>query len=123
MSAFDPANDYWSDQEDAELTRLWAAGEPLNAISGALGKRTRNAVSGRVHRLGLPHRISPIPFHQPSRGRELAAGFLAAREAIARAADRVTPHEYVSDPLHANAAFELEVAMARLKASARERRG
>lgn len=50
----------WTEQETAQLRELWAQGLSLNAISARLPGRSRNAVSARVYRLGLPGRPSPI---------------------------------------------------------------
>ncbi len=49
----------WTDERIAILTKLWAEG--LSAAE--IGKRleiTKNSVVGKVHRLGLPKRQSPI---------------------------------------------------------------
>jgi len=49
----------WTEERIAELTKLWAEG--LSAAE--IGKRleiTKNSVVGKVHRLGLPKRQSPI---------------------------------------------------------------
>ena len=54
-----PAPSPWTNERDAQLRTLWDAG-----LSGAdIGKRmgiTKNAVIGRVHRLKLAPRVSPI---------------------------------------------------------------
>lgn len=50
----------WTEQETAVLRELWAQGLSLNAISARLPGRSRNAISSRVFRLGLPARPSPI---------------------------------------------------------------
>ncbi len=49
----------WMAADDATLRGLWDAGIPTQRIA-ALMKRTKNAVIGRVHRLHLPARPSPI---------------------------------------------------------------
>lgn len=49
----------WTDERIAELERLWATG----ASTAEIGRQidvTKNAVVGKVHRLGLPGRPSPI---------------------------------------------------------------
>ena len=49
----------WTSQRIAELERLWATG----ASTAEIGRQidvTKNAVVGKVHRLGLPGRPSPI---------------------------------------------------------------
>ena len=51
--------DLWTPERDAELAKLWASGMTTRNIGDAMGV-THNAVIGRVHRLGLPGRSSPI---------------------------------------------------------------
>ena len=49
----------WTSERIAELERLWATG----ASTAEIGRQidvTKNAVVGKVHRLGLPGRPSPI---------------------------------------------------------------
>lgn len=43
----------WSDDLIARLEKLWAAGRSTSQIAAELGNVTRNAVIGKVHRLGL----------------------------------------------------------------------
>lgn len=119
MSVFDPRNDYWSQEEDETLTRLWGEGASVNAIAAELSKRSRSAVTGRARRLDLAMRASPIQYRSPERDRQRSAGFLAAREAIASEATRATYQDYLTDSSLSNAAFDREVRMARLKADCR----
>jgi GcrA cell cycle regulator len=47
----------WNDERTALLTKLWAAGASASVIASRLGDDvSRNAVIGKVHRLGLPGR-------------------------------------------------------------------
>jgi GcrA cell cycle regulator len=47
----------WADGARIErLKRLWAEGHSAEIIAAMLGETTRNAVIGKVHRLGLPGR-------------------------------------------------------------------
>lgn len=46
----------WSDERVDELKKLWAEGLSASQIAGRFGTVSRNAVIGKVHRLGLPHR-------------------------------------------------------------------
>src|SRR3990172_1193550 len=46
----------WTDERVALLTKLWADGLSASQIAGELGGITRNAVIGKVHRLGLSGR-------------------------------------------------------------------
>jgi GcrA cell cycle regulator len=49
----------WTHERVEILKRLWIEGATASAIALSLGQITRNAVIGKVHRLGLPgHRIS-----------------------------------------------------------------
>lgn len=51
----------WKDPAtDARLRKLWTAGLTGTEITHALGS-TRNAVLGKVHRLGLPARSDGRP--------------------------------------------------------------
>ncbi len=49
----------WADESRVELLKkLWADGLPASQIAAKLGEVTRNAVIGKVHRLGLPGRAT-----------------------------------------------------------------
>lgn len=49
----------WSDDKVDRIKAMWARGDSLSAIGRAV-KMSRNAIGGKVHRLGLPARPSPI---------------------------------------------------------------
>ncbi len=55
----------WSPEEDKKFRAMWLEGKSASQISRALSGRTRNAVLGRVFRLGLPQRVSPIGAPRP----------------------------------------------------------
>ena len=46
----------WTDERVEQLKKLWEAGLSASQIAGELGNITRNAVIGKVHRLGLSGR-------------------------------------------------------------------
>ena len=46
----------WTDERVEQLKRLWSEGLSASQIAGELGGITRNAVIGKVHRLGLSGR-------------------------------------------------------------------
>lgn len=48
----------WTDESEDLLKKLWAEGLSASQISGKLGNVTRNAVIGKVHRLGLSGRAT-----------------------------------------------------------------
>ncbi|PIR86534.1 GcrA cell cycle regulator, partial [Candidatus Kaiserbacteria bacterium CG10_big_fil_rev_8_21_14_0_10_43_70] len=43
----------WTDERADMLKKLWAEGLSASQIANRLGSVTRNAVIGKVHRLGL----------------------------------------------------------------------
>ena len=49
----------WTDDRVEILTKLWGEGLSASQIARELGDVTRNAVIGKVHRLGLAGRASP----------------------------------------------------------------
>ena len=49
----------WTDERVARLAKLWAEGLSASQIATDLGGVTRNAVIGKVHRLGLSGRAKP----------------------------------------------------------------
>ena len=67
----------WSDDRIATLKRLWLDGLSASQVATQLGGVTRNAVIGKVHRLGLsgrvgsspPIRIAKRPKRRPPTGR------------------------------------------------------
>ena len=57
----------WTDERVELLKRLWSEGLSASQIAGRLGSVTRNAVIGKVHRLGLSGRAttSRMKTHRP----------------------------------------------------------
>lgn len=49
----------WTDERTDTLKRLWAEGDSCSQIAKKLGGVTRNAVIGKVHRLGISGRATP----------------------------------------------------------------
>jgi len=49
----------WTDDRVDVLTKLWRDGKSASVIARELGGVTRNAVIGKVHRLGLSGRAKP----------------------------------------------------------------
>lgn len=50
---------HWSEDRVEQLKSLWQAGLSASQTARALGNVSRNAVIGKVHRLGLAGRVSP----------------------------------------------------------------
>lgn len=58
----------WTDERVETLKKLWAEGHSASQIAKELGGVTRNAVIGKVHRLGLSGRSTPSrPVKRPPR--------------------------------------------------------
>ncbi|MEE9314300.1 MAG: GcrA family cell cycle regulator [Rhizobiaceae bacterium] len=49
----------WTEERVAKLAKLWADGLSASQVATQLGGVTRNAVIGKVHRLGLSGRAKP----------------------------------------------------------------
>ena len=49
----------WTEERVETLKKLWAEGHSASQIANELGGVTRNAVIGKVHRLGLSGRATP----------------------------------------------------------------
>lgn len=88
----------WTDERVDRLKRLWLEGQSASQIAKDLGGVTRNAVIGKVHRLGLSGRATPS---QPSR-----PTFKAARPARPAASAPRRPLELVRPQPAAVAAAE-----------------
>src|SRR5690348_12024737 len=55
----------WTDERVEQLKNLWTEGLSASQIARALGGVTRNAVIGKVHRLGLAGRATPTRSDRP----------------------------------------------------------
>jgi len=60
----------WTEERVEQLKTLWAEGLSAAQIANKMGGVTRNAVIGKVHRLGLSGRATPA---KPQRGRSQTA--------------------------------------------------
>ena len=80
----------WTDDRVETLKRMWSEGQSASAIAKELGGVTRNAVIGKVHRLGLSNRTeepeaaapAPAPAPEPV-AREKPAAPRAVRQPAA----------------------------------------
>jgi GcrA cell cycle regulator len=98
----------WTDERVESLKKLWQDGLSASQIAKQLGGVTRNAVIGKVHRLGLSGRAAPSKparpvFKAPRPARPAAAAPAAPRrmaEPVAREAAApapATPVRYVEE--------------------------
>ncbi|MCB1347960.1 MAG: GcrA family cell cycle regulator [Paracoccaceae bacterium] len=91
----------WTEERVETLKRMWAEGQSASQIAKELGGVTRNAVIGKVHRLGLSNRAggtATAPAAKP-----------AAKEKPAKAtAKPVKPTGKKTEPAEAEPAVEAE---------------
>jgi len=79
----------WTDERVETLKKLWADGLSASQIAKHLGGVTRNAVIGKVHRLGLSGRAAPSrPARRPA---ARPAAPRQAKPALAKAASEAKP--------------------------------
>jgi GcrA cell cycle regulator len=93
----------WTDERVELLKKLWLDGLSASQIAKQLGGVTRNAVIGKVHRLGLSGRAAPS---QPTR--PVFKAPRAPRPTPAPAPRRVETHHPVAAPQPAPAYFAEE---------------
>ncbi len=79
----------WTDERVELLRRLWDEGLSASQIAAQLGGVTRNAVIGKVHRLGLSGRVKPAD--APGNGRKKPPAREAEAEIAAETAPEVDP--------------------------------
>lgn len=98
----------WTDERVETLKKLWQEGHSASQIAKHLGGVTRNAVIGKVHRLGLSGRAAPSqptrPLYKPNRPVRPAASAApaAAPSAPLRRAEATPPRPPVSVPVAYN---------------------
>ena len=64
----------WTDDRVETLKKMWGEGQSASQIAKELGGVTRNAVIGKVHRLGLSNRTgSPPPAKEAAKPKPAAA--------------------------------------------------
>ena len=69
----------WTPLKVLALIALWNEGLPTSAIGNRLGV-TKNAVVGKVHRLGLQRRPDPIPQKKPHHPHRLGLADLGPQQ-------------------------------------------
>jgi GcrA cell cycle regulator len=88
----------WTDERVETLKTLWLDGLSASQIAKQLGGVTRNAVIGKVHRLGLsgratPSQPTPVAFKPPRPARPVTAAPPIARRPAPPATPAPTPVE------------------------------
>ena len=57
LTRMEPCPMSWTDERVDTLRNMWSEGKSASQIAKELGGVTRNAVIGKVHRLGLSNRV------------------------------------------------------------------
>ena len=81
----------WTDERVETLKKMWAEGQSASQIAKELGGVTRNAVIGKVHRLGLSNRVGPGTGRDDADDVEVAPAAAPRPEPAARAATPEAP--------------------------------
>ena len=63
----------WTDERVELLKKMWSEGQSASQIAKELGGVTRNAVIGKVHRLGLSNRAGATPAPAKAEAKPVAA--------------------------------------------------
>jgi GcrA cell cycle regulator len=77
----------WTPQRVDTLKKLWGEGHSCSRIADYIGHVTRNAVIGKVHRLGLPERLTTIKSSQ-KRLKQISRAKAAQDREVKRAIER-----------------------------------
>jgi GcrA cell cycle regulator len=78
----------WTDEVNAKFKKLYAEGRSYGQIAAALDGISRNAIVGKVHRLGLEKRTKTISVAPKRRSRKAAA---SDRGAVMRRRNAAAP--------------------------------
>jgi GcrA cell cycle regulator len=91
----------WTDERVETLKKMWAEGQSASQIAKELGGVTRNAVIGKVHRLGLSNRAGAGPVPGSVSGPASGAPSGTAPGATAAAVDPAPKPGHVDRPIRA----------------------
>ena len=89
----------WTDDRVETLKRMWAEGQSASQIAKELGGVTRNAVIGKVHRLGLSNRTesdeataapAPTPAAPPAAANQIGCRVARARSRASAISSRAS---------------------------------
>ena len=81
----------WTDERVELLKKLWADGLSASQIAAELGGITRNAVIGKVHRLGLSGRAKSPSSSAPRPRKARSSGMMRVPRAVDARQYRVAP--------------------------------
>ena len=80
----------WTDERVEVLKKMWGEGQSASIIAKALGGVTRNAVIGKVHRLGLSNRVTSTSSKQAATSKTATKAKSSLKPASPKPLDRAT---------------------------------
>jgi GcrA cell cycle regulator len=80
----------WTDERVEVLKKMWGEGQSASIIAKALGGVTRNAVIGKVHRLGLSNRVTSTSSKQATTSKTATKAKSSVKPASPKPLDRAT---------------------------------
>ena len=87
----------WTEERVEMLKKLWADGLSASQIAAELGGITRNAVIGKVHRLGLSGRAKSPSSSAPRPRKQRAPGMLRVSRSSIRG-NTALAYDYMAEP-------------------------
>ena len=78
----------WTDERVEVLKKMWGEGQSASIIAKALGGVTRNAVIGKVHRLGLSNRVTSTSSKQAANSKTATKAKPTVKPASPKTLDR-----------------------------------
>ena len=94
----------WTDDRVEILKKMWGEGQSASQIAKELGGVTRNAVIGKVHRLGLSNRTATAAPAAPAAAAKPEAKAKPAAKPAAAAKPKAEPAPEAAEPEPAEAA-------------------
>jgi len=88
----------WTDERVEVLKKMWGEGQSASQIAKELGGVTRNAVIGKVHRLGLSNRASSGGGTKAPAPKVDAKPKAPAKPTVKKAAPKKAPEPEVEEP-------------------------
>jgi GcrA cell cycle regulator len=107
----------WTDERVELLKKLWSEGLSASQIAGRIGSVTRNAVIGKVHRLGLSGRAttSRMKSHRPRSRMANAAKRTATKPRFAQPGNPAVRALYLDAEVYVPPVEELVIPLAERK--------
>jgi GcrA cell cycle regulator len=103
----------WTDERVETLKKMWGEGQSASQIAKELGGVTRNAVIGKVHRLGLSNRTSGAAAAKPETKAKPVAAAAAAAPPKPEAKPRPQPKTEAARPVQDPASDQKPTGSAR----------